>query len=229
MILIGEGERLPALQEYVRANHLGDVVEFRGFQKPEAVRDEMERADIFLFTSDYQEGWGAVLNESMNSGCAVVASHAVGAVPFLIHHGENGLIYKSGHWKDCYSQVKYLLDHPAERNRISQSAIRTMEEVWNPEVVAGKLYGLLLHLQQDGGRSFAGSVPGIRPLERVPVLHMGTAYRRLGSGWQAGDVDFRPGPYPQGTLVRKPLISIIVPVYNVKDYLARCVDSICGQ
>ena len=26
-----------------------------------------------------------------------------------------------------------------------------------------------------------------------------------------------------------PLISIIVPVYNVKDYVEKCLDSICGQ
>ena len=27
----------------------------------------------------------------------------------------------------------------------------------------------------------------------------------------------------------EPLISVIVPVYNTKDYLVRCVDSICAQ
>ena len=26
-----------------------------------------------------------------------------------------------------------------------------------------------------------------------------------------------------------PLISIIVPVYNVKDYVEKCLDSICGH
>ena len=49
----------------------------------------MEKSEIFLFTSDKGEGWGAVLNESMNSACAVVASHAIGSVPFLLKDGEN--------------------------------------------------------------------------------------------------------------------------------------------
>ncbi len=48
-----------------------------GAMSPDKVRAYMERADVFLFTSDFNEGWGAVLNESMNSGCAVVASHAM--------------------------------------------------------------------------------------------------------------------------------------------------------
>ena len=51
---------------------------------PEAVRRRMEQANLFLLTSDFQEGWGAVLNEAMNSGCAVVASHAAGAAPYLL-------------------------------------------------------------------------------------------------------------------------------------------------
>ena len=37
-----------------------------------------------------QEGWGAVVNEAMNSGCAVVADHMIGAAPWLIRQGENG-------------------------------------------------------------------------------------------------------------------------------------------
>ena len=57
----------------------------------------MERADIYLATSDRQEGWGAVINEAMNSGCAVVADHMMGAVPYLISHEENGMIYNIHH------------------------------------------------------------------------------------------------------------------------------------
>jgi hypothetical protein len=35
---------------------------------PEEVRVHMEQSNIYLFTSDFGEGWGAVLNEAMNSG-----------------------------------------------------------------------------------------------------------------------------------------------------------------
>ena len=56
----------------------------------------MEKSSIYLFTSNFDEGWGAVLNESMNSACAVISSHAAGATPFLISHNINGLLYTSG-------------------------------------------------------------------------------------------------------------------------------------
>ena len=49
-----------------------------------------------------QEGWGAVLNEAMNSGCACIASHAIGSAGFLIEHGENGFVYRDGDMDDFY-------------------------------------------------------------------------------------------------------------------------------
>ena len=87
MSMIGNGEMEMQLHDMIREKGLEDCVEMLGAMPPEEVRRHMEKADIYLFTSDFNEGWGAVLNESMNSGCAVVASHAIGSVPFLIKNG----------------------------------------------------------------------------------------------------------------------------------------------
>ena len=82
--MIGNGVMESELREYVEHNNLNDYVHVMGSMSPEQVRSYMEAADIYLFTSDRNEGWGAVLNESMNSCCSVVASHAPGSVPFLL-------------------------------------------------------------------------------------------------------------------------------------------------
>lgn len=82
MTLIGTGEMEEQLHNMIRDKNLEDCVEMPGAMKASEVRSYMEKADIYLFTSDFNEGWGAVLNESMNSGCAVVASHAIGSVLF---------------------------------------------------------------------------------------------------------------------------------------------------
>ncbi|MDE5679415.1 MAG: glycosyltransferase, partial [Lachnospiraceae bacterium] len=81
LTMVGGGELAERLRMMAQEKNVEEEVVFAGFQKPEEVRVFMEQADIFLFTSDYREGWGAVLNEAMNSGCAVVANCAVGAVP----------------------------------------------------------------------------------------------------------------------------------------------------
>lgn len=103
------------------------------FPRCEEVRRYMEQSEIFLFTSDYNEGWGVVLNESMNSACAVVASHAIGSVPFLLNDGENGFICKNGDEDDLFNKVKFLLDNPEKRKEMSLNAYKTMAETWNAE------------------------------------------------------------------------------------------------
>ena len=96
----------------------------------------MEESEIFLFTSDRNEGWGAVLNESMNSACAVVANCAIGSVPFLLNNGDNGYIYKDGDVDDLYNKVKSLLDNADERKCIAKNAYATMVDEWNAENAA---------------------------------------------------------------------------------------------
>ena len=95
-----------------------------------------------------------MLNESMNSGCAVVADHAIGSVPFLVEHGENGLIYEDGNFEDLYNKVKRLLDHPEERAMMGKKAYKTMAEEWNAENAARKFLELSERLLSGEQRVF---------------------------------------------------------------------------
>lgn len=134
--LIGTGELEDNICNMIIENDLQDCVHVLGAMKPDKVREYMERSQIFLFTSDRSEGWGAVLNEAMNSGCAVVASHAIGSVPFLLNHKENGLIYKDGDEKDLYEKVKKLIDDKAMCKQYGKKAYKTINEEWNAQVAA---------------------------------------------------------------------------------------------
>ncbi len=148
--MIGVGELEAQLQKDIEKMDLADCVHMLGSMTPQQVRKHMEQAQIYLFTSDFQEGWGAVLNEAMNSGCAVVASHAVGSAPFLLRHGENGLIYKNGDQEDLYRKVKALLDHPEQQKQLGLSAYKTITELWNGEVAAQRLLTLAQALKVHG-------------------------------------------------------------------------------
>lgn len=142
MQLIGNGQMESQLKAQIQAAGLCQHVHMLGAMSPEAVRDHMEQADIFLFTSDFQEGWGAVLNESMNSACAVVASHAIGSVPFLLEDGVNGLIYRNGNEDDLYARVVRLIEQPALREQMGRNAYRTLAEMWNADVAAERFLAL---------------------------------------------------------------------------------------
>lgn len=140
--IIGTGELEENLKTMITSNKLIDCVEMLGAMTPDKVREQMKKADIFLFTSDRNEGWGAVLNESLNSGCAVVASHAIGSVPFLLENEKNGLIYKDGNFKDFYNKVKILINNREKRYKLSKNAYLTMTKMWNADIAAKRLIEL---------------------------------------------------------------------------------------
>lgn len=113
-----------------------DAVRFLGNLPNDEILKQMRRHEIFLFTSDKNEGWGAVLNESMSNGCAVVASNLIGSVPFMIEDGINGLVFKSENLDSLEAKVTSLLDNAEYRRTIAMNAIETMREVWSPKNAA---------------------------------------------------------------------------------------------
>ena len=139
MNMIGTGVLEDAIREKIAAENLDDCVHMLGSMKPDEVRTYMEKSEIFLFTSDRNEGWGAVLNESMNSACAVIANHAIGSVPFLVEDEKNGLIYKDKDADALYAKTKWLLEHESERKNMARHAYETMMAEWNAENAAKKL------------------------------------------------------------------------------------------
>ena len=141
--IAGAGVLEPQLRAMVSELHLDGCVQLLGSLRPEQVRCEMERSRIFLLTSDRREGWGAVLNEAMNSGCAVVASDAVGATPFLVKDGVNGSVYHSGDTQELYEKVRRLLDDTAAQERFGKNAYETITDTWNAQVAAGRLCELI--------------------------------------------------------------------------------------
>lgn len=146
--MVGAGPLEDTIREKIEQKKLSANVHLCGAKSPEEVRKYMEQADIFLFTSDFNEGWGAVLNEAMNSGCAVAACHAIGSVPFLIDDKKNGFIYNLGDMEELYSIVRELVLDGDLRRKIGAAAYRTITEEWSAEVAAKRVVLLYKKLIQ---------------------------------------------------------------------------------
>ncbi len=147
--LIGNGVLENEMRNMIDSLDVSDCVKMLGAMKPWQVREYMERSQIFIFTSDRNEGWGAVLNEAMNSGCAVVASDAIGAVPYLIRDGENGEVYTDGDFESLVSKVKDLLNNPKKAALFGKKAYETIVNDWNAETAADRLMQLVEDLQRS--------------------------------------------------------------------------------
>jgi glycosyltransferase involved in cell wall biosynthesis len=140
--VIGNGELEEEIKKMVDDKQLKEYINFLGSMSPDEVRKNMEKNNIFIFTSDHREGWGAVVNEAMNSGCACVCSHAVGSTTYLIKHKMNGLIYKSEDFEDLLSNVKYLFNNPDRIKEYGINAYKTIDELWNAKVAAERFIKL---------------------------------------------------------------------------------------
>lgn len=134
--IIGDGEMKEKLIEMMYDKKLEHKVTIRGFMPPKQVRSYMERANIFLFTSDFREGWGAVLNEAMNSGCVTIANHGIGAAPYLINDGINGFLYRNKCIEQFCKKVEWVVQHKDEAIEVGYKAYESIDKVWNAEVAA---------------------------------------------------------------------------------------------
>lgn len=149
--MYGSGPELENSRRLIESLGVGDVVRLCGNKPNSEILQEMARHDVFLFTSDRNEGWGAVVNEAMSSGCAVVASDAIGSVPFLIEDGVNGLMFKDGSVDSITDKVEALLNKRELCHELGQNAVKTMRELWSPESAAKNLLQLIDALK--GGSS----------------------------------------------------------------------------
>ena len=170
--MAGSGELQPRMEELAREYGVEERVIFYGFQKPEKVREIMERCHIHVFTSNHLEGWGAVVNEAMNSGCAVVANVQAGAVPYLVRQKVNGIAYPAGNYEKMKEAVEYLVENPGELRKMGQAAYETIIRSWNAEHAAKALKDMV-----EGIKAGAFRPEKEGPLSPAPVVSPGKMFR----------------------------------------------------
>lgn len=147
--MFGTGEKLEEMKALATKLGVNNVLTFHGNKANADILQEMRKHDIFLFTSDKNEGWGAVANEAMSQGCALVGADAIGSVPYLITDNGNGLIFKSCDFKSFEQKVIQLLENAEYRYTLSRNGIKTMKEVWSPQNAARSLLRLISDLQNN--------------------------------------------------------------------------------
>lgn len=136
--IIGNGELEALLQKRIHELDLEQEVSLLGSMPPTSVREYMERANIYLFTSNRAEGFGAVLTEAMNSACAVIASATAGGTGLLIHDGENGRIYQRDSEDELVRIALELAGDPERIQSLGWSAYETIRDVQNAKTAASR-------------------------------------------------------------------------------------------
>lgn len=172
--MLGAGELEPTIRQEVESLGLAKYFRFYGYTAPAQVRDVMEKCHIHLFTSNHLEGWGAVVNEGMNSGCVEVVNAQVGAAPYLIRHGENGLVYPQDRYEKMEELVLDLFQNWDERKKMGRAAYETIRDTWNADNAAREL------LRFARGMMQGEIIPAqTGPLSAAPVISPRRMYHAM--------------------------------------------------
>lgn len=137
--MIGSDYSFPKIKELIIRNKLESTIHLVGLQTQEKTIEIMKHNQFFIFTSDSNEGWGAVLNEAMNSKCICLASKYAGSSNILINES-NGVITDNT-VDDIVAKLKKLLsDHSHQlKNEISNNAYRYIRDEFNGKIAAKRI------------------------------------------------------------------------------------------
>lgn len=98
-------------------------IHFHEQVKIEQVRELMRNHDLYVLSSDEQEGWGAVLNEAIEEGMKVIGTYEAGSSSVMLPKSN---LYHSGDWR----ALKTLLDSGVPKVAVGE---------WSPVCAAEKL------------------------------------------------------------------------------------------
>lgn len=175
--MLGSGELEEDIRQQAKMTGVSDKFIFYGYSQPAKVRDVMEKCHIHLFTSNYLEGWGAVVNEGMNSGCVEVVNAQTGAAPYLIEHGVNGLVYPDDSYPEMEKLVLDLFKHWEERKQMGYAAYQTIIRKWNAEHAARELLRFVDCLKKGELKPAAKG-----PLSPAPAIAPAKMYKAMING-----------------------------------------------
>lgn len=131
--IVGDGPERSRLEKQVVDEGLEKLVTFRGHVPQEKVSGEIAIARIFILNSTY-EGLPHIVLEAKGVGVPVIAT-AVGGTPETIADNSDGFLVRVGDSKALSSRIRYLLDHPEERERIALAGRKTVLDKFSFEVM----------------------------------------------------------------------------------------------
>lgn len=137
IILIGDGPLLPKIKNRIKRKKLESYFEILGSVNSSKVSSIMANCKYLLFTSDKQEGWGAVLNEAMGSGCVPIASEKAGSTKYLVST-DNGFVFNGK--KEFIKMIKRAIELSNDKYKVlSENCFKAIKEQWNGENASRQL------------------------------------------------------------------------------------------
>jgi glycogen synthase len=119
LTIVGTGSEEARLKQLVETFGLIDWVRFAGALKGKPLANELNRHQVLVVPSRWDEPFGIVALEGMACGCLVVGSAAGGLADTI---GNCGVTFKNGDIADLARAIREILDDPELTERCREAA-----------------------------------------------------------------------------------------------------------
>lgn len=125
LLIIGTGPDIKDLEKLAKSLKIQDQVIFTGKVLWETIPIYYQLADVFVSASN-SETQGLTLTEAMASSVPVVCMKDPSFEDILVDN-VNGMFFTDG--DEFVHDIKYLIDHPKEKEKMSKEALKTAESM----------------------------------------------------------------------------------------------------
>jgi len=144
--LIGEGDLTEEFENYVRRNHLQNIVQFLGEQGQDKIKTEYGAADLFVLpciiaSNGDRDGLPNVLLEALATGLPVITT-AVSAIPELVSHEITGLIVAQNDAESIQQAIVRLSEDSLLYRSVSENGRAKIEKDFNIQHSTDSLLGI---------------------------------------------------------------------------------------
>lgn len=140
---LGDGELKYKLLKEIERIHSQNNIKLIGTISQQEIPSYLYDSDVLILPS-FHDGWGAVVNEALQTGCFVICSDACGACILLKNNKNLGLVFRSGNNKSLADCMKYVNTHLDEIRANREYRIKWAETHILGRVVAKYLIDCLV-------------------------------------------------------------------------------------
>jgi len=154
LFIAGSGP-LKAELETTAKNIAPEKVAFLGYLNRDRLQKAIDDAMFIVVPSEWYENLPYSILEPFASAKPVVGSR-IGGIPELIKDRQTGILFQPGNVNDLVEKIRWMVEHPKERDEMGRRARELVEKEYNPELHYERLMevyeaALKKHVRATGG------------------------------------------------------------------------------